>query len=136
MVPRSEVVANLTAPVKWLFELVQNGILETILTGKPRVEAIEHRQQHRLSPADIERLKVRYSEIKSMRQVAREFGISRTTVRSHLRSMGVTVRVSKPMSEQEKQKAREMWAAGMTSTQIGQKLGLSHHTILRAVRST
>lgn len=131
---RSEVVANLTAPVKLLFSLTQNGVLGAILAGKPRVQAIEHRQQHRLSPTDIEQLGTRYNETKNMRQVAREFGISRTTVRSHLGLLGVRVRASKPMSELQKQKARDMWADGMTSTQIGKKLEFSHHTILRAVR--
>ena len=127
--------ANLTEPLKLLFGLLQNGILETILAAAPRTRLIEHKQQNRLSPLEMEMLAHRYNEIRSMRLVAREFAISETTVRSHLRALGITVRISKSMTELQKQKARDMWAAGMTSTQIGKKLGFSHHTILRAIRS-
>lgn len=70
-----------------------------------------------------------------MRLVAREFAISETTARSHLRALGITVRISKSMTDLQKHKAREIWAAGMPSTLIGKELGYSHHTILRAVRT-
>ncbi|HEY8993006.1 MAG TPA: hypothetical protein VIM37_04145 [Candidatus Microsaccharimonas sp.] len=133
--PQSELLANLREPLKLLFGLLQDGILETILAAEPRTRLLEHKQQNRLSSLEIEMLVTRYNEIKSMRQVAREFGISQTTVRAHLRMLGVTVRVSKSMTELQKQKAREMWAAGMPSTLIGKKLGYSHHTILRAIRT-
>jgi DNA-binding CsgD family transcriptional regulator len=136
LVHRSEVVANLTEPLKLLFGLLQDGILETILAASPRTRPIEHKQQNRLSPLEMEMLANRYNEIKSMRLVAREFAISETTVRSHLRALGITVRISKSMTELQKQKAREMWAAGMPSTLIGKKLGYSHHTILRVVRDS
>ena len=132
---RNEVVANLTVPLKLLLGLLQDGILETILAAAPRTRLIEHRQQTRLSPLELEMLAHRYSEIKSMRLVAREFGISETTVRSHLQALGITVRISKSMTELQKQKTREMWAAGMPSTMIGKKLGYSHHTILRVIRN-
>jgi len=114
---------------------MQNGILETILAAAPRTRLIEHKQQTRLSPLELEMLAHRYNEIKSMRLVAREFAISETTVRSHLRALGITVRISKSMTDLQKQKAREMWAAGMLSTLIGKKLGYSHHTILRMIRA-
>jgi len=69
-----------------------------------------------------------------MREVAREFRISRTTVREHLRKRGIRVRSSMPMTEKQRIKAKEMYAAGQPSTLIGKKLGFSHNTILRAVR--
>jgi DNA-binding CsgD family transcriptional regulator len=119
-----------------LFGLMQNGVLKTILAAAPRTQLIEHKQQNRLSALEMEMLAQRYNQIKSMRLVAREFGISETTVRSHLRALGITVRISKSMTELQKQKARDMWAAGMPSTLIGKKLGYSHHTILRTVRNS
>jgi len=114
--------------------MLREGLIAIILAAEPRFPVIEHGRNYRLTPEDIDRLALRYDETKNMRQVAREFRISVTTVRSHLRILGIEVRRSKPMSEKQKEKAREMWAAGMTSTQIGKKLGFSHHTILRAVR--
>lgn len=135
LVHRNEVLANPPTPVKQLFGFIRDGVLEAILAAMPRERLSEHQPQHRLSPLEIEMLATRYNEIRSMRQVAREFGISQTTVRAHLRGLGITVRVSKSMSEWQKQRAREMWATGLPSTLIGKKLGFSHHTVLKVVRS-
>ncbi|MDB5179432.1 MAG: uncharacterized protein JWN12_64 [Candidatus Saccharibacteria bacterium] len=135
MVHRSEVLANPTVPVKQLFGFLQDGVFEVILAATPRVRLSEAKQQNRLSPTEMEMLASRYDELKSMHQVAREFAISETTVRSHLRALGIEVRISKSMTVLQKQKALEMWAVGMLSTLIGKKLGFSHHTILRAVRT-
>ena len=88
----------------------------------------------RLTSIEVDRLVDRYDKIKNMREVAREFRISRTTVREHLRKRGIRVRSSMPMTEKQRIKAKEMYAAGQPSTLIGKKLGFSHHTILRAVR--
>lgn len=69
-----------------------------------------------------------------MRQVAREFRMSRTTVREHLRKRGIRGRSAKPMTEAQKKLAKQLYEAGEPSTSIGKKLGFSHHTVLRAVR--
>jgi DNA-binding CsgD family transcriptional regulator len=127
-------LSNPTYPLQKLFTMVREGLMSTILAAERRFPVIEHGRHYQLTPEDIDRLALRYEETKNMRQVAREFRISVTTVRSHLRILGIEVRRSKPMSEKQKEKAREMWAAGMTSTQIGKKLGFSHHTILKVVR--
>ena len=90
----------------------------------------------RLQPDEVDRLVTRYNETKNMRQVAREFRMSRTTVREHLRKRGIRVRSAKPMTDAQKKLAKQLYAAGEPSTAIGKKLGFSHHTILTAVRST
>lgn len=89
----------------------------------------------RLQPDEVDQLVTRYNETKNMRLVAREFRMSRTTVREHLRKRGIRVRSAKPMAEAQKQLARELYEAGEPSTAIGKKLGFSHHTILRAIRN-
>ncbi|MDB5179429.1 MAG: uncharacterized protein JWN12_61 [Candidatus Saccharibacteria bacterium] len=129
-------LSNLTEPLKRLFVMVRGGLFHSILAEarRPRL-AYEHGRNYRLTPEDIDRLALRYEETKNMRQVAREFRISVTTVRSHLRILGIEVRRSKSMSEKQKEKAREMWVAGMASTQISKKLGFSHHTILKVIRA-
>lgn len=114
--------------------MARQGLLAELVKAEPRISIIEHGRNYRLTPEDIDRLALRYEETKNMRQVAREFRISITTVRSHLRMLGIMIRQSKLMTERQKQKAHEMWVAGMTSTQIGKKLGFSHHTVLRAIR--
>jgi KaiC/GvpD/RAD55 family RecA-like ATPase len=89
-----------------------------------------------LRPDEVDRLVARYNETKNMRQVAREFRMSRTTIREHLRKRGIRVRSAKPMTDAQKKLARQLYEAGEPSTIIGKKLGFSHHTILRAVRTT
>ena len=131
---RSEVVANLTEPLKLLLREVAWPKMAELLTLEPRPARAVPGISRRLTSDEIDQLVARYKQTKNMRQVAREFRISRTTVREHLWRYGITVRSSKPMSELQKTKARELWVAGMPGTMIGKKLGFSHHTILRAVR--
>jgi len=87
-----------------------------------------------LRPDEVDRLVARYNETKNMRLVAREFRISRTTVREHLRKRGIRVRSAKSLTEAQKKLARQLYEAGEPSTAIG-KTWVSHHTILRAVIS-
>jgi DNA invertase Pin-like site-specific DNA recombinase len=89
----------------------------------------------RLQPDEVDRLVARYNETKNMRQVVREFRMSRTTVREHLRKRGIRVRSAKPISDTQKKLAKQLYEAGEPSTAIGKKLGFSHHTILIAVRN-
>lgn len=88
-----------------------------------------------LRPDEVDRLVARYNETKNTRLVAREFRMSRTTVREHLRKRGIRVRSAKPMTEAQKKLAKQMYEAGEPSTAIGEKLEFCHHTILRAVRN-
>ena len=88
----------------------------------------------RLQPDEVDQLVARYNETKNMRLVAREFRLSRMTVREHLRKRGIRVRSAKPMTEVQKKLAKQLYEVGEPSTTIGKKLGFSHHTILRAVR--
>lgn len=134
LVPRSEVLANLRIILKQHFLYMKSDEFKDLLSKDPRLEPVTIPQLKMLKSEEVDQLVARYNETKNMRLVAREFRTSVTTVRSHLRILSIEVRRSKPMSEKQKVKAREMWTAGMTSTRIAKKLGFSHHTILRAVR--
>ncbi len=70
-----------------------------------------------------------------MRLAAREFCMSHTTVREHLRKRGIRMRSARPMTEAQKKLAKQLYESGEPSTVIGKKIGFSHRTILRAVRA-
>ena len=67
-----------------------------------------------------------------MREVAREFQMSRTTVAKHLADRGIdTSRGMKPADAKE---AAELYAEGLSSIVIGKQLGFDNHTIIKALR--
>jgi len=68
-----------------------------------------------------------------MRQVAREFRVSRTTVAKVLAIRGVAT--SRRMSSVEITLAAELYEQGESSGTIGRKLGHDNHTVLRALRA-
>lgn len=82
---------------------------------------------------EIDRLVERYREVRNMRAVAREFGISRTTVAKHLADRGVDT--SNGMKPFEIAKARALYAQGVGSGRIGALLGFDNKTILKAVKA-
>lgn len=67
-----------------------------------------------------------------MRQVAREFRISRTTVAKHLAERGV--QTSRSMKPEEVKRAVRMYEGGSSSVVIGEELGYDNHTILKELR--
>ncbi|MGQ2914559.1 hypothetical protein [Microbacterium aurantiacum] len=68
-----------------------------------------------------------------MRQLAREFRMSRTTVAKHLSDRGVDS--SRGMKPRDIAKAVELYAQGLSSIVIGKQLGFDNHTIIAALRS-
>ena len=83
--------------------------------------------------AEIDDLVDRYRAVRNIRQVAGEFGISRTTAAKHLADRGVDT--SHGMSGADKDEAVRLYSQGLSSARIGQQLGFDNHTILNAVRS-
>lgn len=78
-------------------------------------------------------LEQRYLEVRSIRQIALEFGISRTTVAKQLSARGVdTFRGMKP---DDVARAVDLYAKGTSSIRIGKLLGFDNHTVLAALRS-
>jgi hypothetical protein len=75
----------------------------------------------------------RYLEIRNMRQLAREFSISRTTVARVLAEHGIDT--SRGMSPADVRQAAELYEQGASSMTIGKAMGFDNHTILSALRS-
>ena len=89
----------------------------------------------RLQPNEVDQLVARYASTQNIRLVADEFGLYRATVREHLRRRGVEIRQMRSMNDSEVAEAVRLYEAGDSSVTIGEKLGFSNHTILKALRA-
>ena len=67
-----------------------------------------------------------------MRQLSREFKMSRTTVASLLVQRGIDT--SRGMKPEDAQRAVELYEEGHSSISIGRMLGFDNHTILTELR--
>lgn len=74
-----------------------------------------------------------YLDVRNMREVAREFRVSRTTVAKLLSERGIDT--SRKMGPADIATAVELYAAGESSIRIGKQLGFDNHTVLKALRS-
>lgn len=85
-----------------------------------------------LREREVDRLVEHYLEVRNVRQVAREWKISRTTVAKHLADRGIDT--SHHMNEIEVIEAARLYSEGWSSVRIGQQLGFDNHTVLSALR--
>jgi len=70
--------------------------------------------------------------IRNVRAVARDLGLSRTTVTRILNKHGV--HASRGMTETQLAEAAELYEQGLSSFAIGKRLGFDSHTILNGLR--
>ena len=73
-----------------------------------------------------------YLAIRSIRAVAKEFQVSRTTVARILTEHGIDA--SRKMTGDQVAVAAELYEQGLSSAAIGQRLGFDNHTILKELR--
>lgn len=93
------------------------------------------KRQLRLTEAEIDRLVERYAELKSLRQVAQEFGIDRSTARSHLLARHVTIEPPASMTSDQIASAIALYAEGKSSAAIGKVLGFTNKTVIKELRA-
>jgi AraC-like DNA-binding protein len=81
-----------------------------------------------LTDQDVEKMWKRLQELKNLRAVAQEFGVSKRTVRDRLDDMFGKAEVDKwvreiiPFSDYDKKAVKQMYASGMGATSIAAKL--------------
>jgi transposase-like protein len=93
---------------------------------------LRRRTARQMRAFEIDDLVNRYLAARNIRQVAREFGISRTTAAKHLADRGVNT--ARGMNLAEKDEAVRLYLQGLSSARIGDQLGFDNHTILNAIR--
>ncbi len=86
-----------------------------------------------LREGEIDALVARYREIRSMRKLATEFGLSRTTIAKHLADRGINT--SRGMTSADIARAADLYEGGLSSVSIGKRLGYDNKTILSALRA-
>lgn len=112
----------------------QELLFRSSSSKRPEGTSLKSRRTARqLRSHEIDEVVSRYDEITNIRQVAREFRLSRTTVARLLADRGVNT--SRSMTPAEVKVAAEMYRRGESSGTIGVSLGFDNHTILKALRN-
>jgi DNA-binding CsgD family transcriptional regulator len=102
-----------------------------ILNQPPRPERIAQKtgRARQLRPHEIDELVERYEAGESMAKLARELGLHRSTISSHLHERGIQLHEAPQMSEAAIDKAVELYGSGLSLVAIGKRLGFNQATI-------
>jgi DNA-binding CsgD family transcriptional regulator len=92
-------------------------------------------RQQRLSPADVDRLVERYAKLRSLRLVAQEFKIDRSTARGHLRDRHIDLVPPVSMTRDQVTAAIALYAEGKSSAAVGRALGFTNKTVIKELRA-
>lgn len=115
-------------PQKWCHLL--NPVV--LASGSPEVESVAPRPrvqtQRRLDQDGQQNVIAAYQQGKTMNEVARQFGLHRTTVRAILDRAGITVR-PREMSTTQVNLAIKLYADGLSLQAVGERLGFNAQTI-------
>lgn len=108
-------------------------VLKAAQSRRPKQAASRARSARQLRPLEMDELVARYLEVGNVTQVARQFGVTRQTVGSHLASRGIeTVR---RMSEADISTAAALYRDGQSAATIGRRLEFNAQTVLNGLRS-
>jgi len=97
----------------------------------PRLRRPPKQVQRRLEPLEIDGLVERYMAGATLREVAAEFGIHRYTAAGHLERRGVARRF-KGLDFEVFERAAELYADGLSFTDVAERVGANRNTIRRA----
>jgi len=104
-------------------------LLEIVPEGSAEVTVRTQKQaQHRLEPPEIDRLRRAYKSGATVRELAQDFRIHRTTAMDLLERAGVPRRGKGP-ADSELQRAVRLYREGQSTARIGKALGFSAETI-------
>jgi AraC-like DNA-binding protein len=124
-----QVYSNHSRPAVSPQELLYRSAQSRRLDVRPGARARRARQ---LRDAEKDQLVQRYLEVRKMREVAREFRLSRTTVAKLLADHGIDT--SRSVAAERVSVAARLYGAGRSSAVIGRRLGFDNHTVLKALR--
>jgi DNA-binding CsgD family transcriptional regulator len=115
--------------------LLQLQKLLKIAAQPLRPEHVKHqvKRARQLRPEELVDLTARYEAGASMNELAKCFGIHRTTISKHLTEMGAQVRDTRIKVTQVKE-ARKLYESGMSLADIGSRLGFDNGTIHNHLR--
>jgi DNA-directed RNA polymerase specialized sigma24 family protein len=102
------------------------------LPAKP-IRRPRFQTRRRLAADQIAALVEAYQSGKTMKELASEFGIHRTTVSSHLNEHGVPVRRG-GLDQERAAEAVRLYDEGWSSGRLGERFGVSADTVLTVLR--
>lgn len=70
----------------------------------------------------------------TMADLAKRYGVRRTTISALLKRKGVPLRAARAMSEAEIDQAVQLYTSGLSLQKVGDRLGWDHNTIYRHVK--
>lgn len=89
-------------------------------------------QQRRLGPDQVDEVVARYMDGESIDTLARDYGINRTTVISHLERNGIERRRNpRKMTDMKVQAAAERYATGLSLAAVAKEFGICERTLRR-----
>lgn len=91
------------------------------------------RMRRRLSPESVSRLVERYEAGENTPVLSQEFGISRSSLCTLLRSEGVALR-RRPLDADVRQRAESLYAQGSSIRLVASTVGYSYGTVRRTLR--
>lgn len=131
---RSEVLANLTAAMRVLCNLVARGELSEVLAASPRPGRPITGANRRLSPAEIDQIVEDYKTgVGSIYDLADIYGVHRNTVAQHLKARGVQLG-GQALSPEEIERAKELARQGLSGNAIGRAMMRDPKTVRRALQ--
>ena len=77
---------------------------------------------------------VAYCNGLTQQQIAADLGVHVQTIRSTLREAGVKLNQRTTFSDDDLQAIRRLYAAGISTRELGRQYGAAHTTILRRLR--
>lgn len=89
---------------------------------------------HRLEPAQVVELLAAYQAGTTMADLAKTYGLKRTSVSHLLRRHGVQSRPRRLFSPDDLATASRLYDQGQSLTQIGRRLGFAHKTVANQLK--
>ena len=109
-------------------------LLQIVPSGpKAAVPRTPRRVFRRLEPAQVDRMVAAYLCGGTLKEVAQQFRIHRTTVSQLLEQRGIQRRYA-PLNDQQISEAEDLYGSGMSLVTIGNVLNVNQSTVWRALR--
>ena len=110
------------------------AVLEIVPSGPPNNNSEAPRRfRQTLDPSEIDDLAEAYKSGTSIKILADEFEIDRSTILKHLQGMDIPRRYP-ALDPEQCQEVCRLYAGGLNSTEVGKTFDVSADTVLRVIR--
>lgn len=125
MVRVVEALANPSRPARRLLEMAEMWP-DNLPDVTPAIA--RYRTQRQLQPEEVAKVATAYEAGASMKELAKQFDVDRTTILRRLQGLGLKTRLSK-LEPKEVREAAELYRAGWTLEKIGKRYHVHNSTV-------